>query len=147
MIGSKRVRDELAVRQLYARQAQAIDGGQAEAWARTFTVDGEFRSETYPAPVIGWHDLAEFARDFTRAAALQGEVHRHWMNALAFEHIDRKTARAKFYLAVLAADSSSSRILRHVLVDDELARDRRGWLVRIRIVRADRPVVVGGGPR
>ena len=63
--------DTLEILQLAARYNHAIDYGDPEAWAGTFTEDGVFKAG--PEPVAGHEALAKFAAGFMSGA-------QHWTN-------------------------------------------------------------------
>ncbi len=66
--------DTLEILQLAARYNHAIDYGDPEAWAGTFTEDGVFNGG--PQPVSGHEALAQFAAGFgVNMAGAQ-----HWTN-------------------------------------------------------------------
>ena len=66
--------DTLEILQLAARYNHAIDFGDPEAWAGTFTADGVFKGG--PEPVTGHEALAAFCAGFGQNMAGA----RHWTN-------------------------------------------------------------------
>ena len=66
--------DHAAIHQLYARYVQAIDFGDALAWADTFTPDGSFGDS-----VTGREALIAFAEQYHEE---NGDAPRHWYGAL-----------------------------------------------------------------
>ena len=66
--------DHAAINQLYARYVQAIDFGDAIAWADTFTPDGSFGDS-----VTGRDALIVFAERYHEE---NGDAPRHWYGAL-----------------------------------------------------------------
>ncbi|PDP87123.1 hypothetical protein CQJ94_13265 [Glycomyces fuscus] len=128
----------IGIQQLYARQSHLIDGGHAEAWARTFAPDGEFHSPTYPAPVVGRDRLRAFAEDFAHAAREAGEVRRHVVTNLLVESADTTHAQVSAYLQVVGTRvTGDTRILRLTTISDRLVRDGEAWRVARRDVRRD----------
>ncbi|WP_019608975.1 nuclear transport factor 2 family protein [Nocardiopsis sp. CNS-639] len=126
------------IHQLYARQSHLIDGGHADAWARTFTPDGEFHSPTYPAPVVGRDRLRAFAEDFAHAAREAGEVRRHVVTNLFVESADTTQAQVSAYLQVIGTRvTGDTAILRFTTVSDRLVRDGQDWRIARRDVRRD----------
>lgn len=126
------------IHQLYARQSHLIDGGDAEAWARTFTPDGEFHSPTYPAPVVGREGLRAFAEDFARGAGEAGEIRRHVVTNLFVESADSTKAQVSAYLQVIGTrGTGQTRILRFTTLRDRLVHDGRTWRIAHRDVRRD----------
>jgi len=126
------------IHQLYARQSHLIDSGSAEAWAQTFTPDGEFHSPTYPAPVVGRTPLRDFAQGFTRDARAAGEVHRHVVTNVYVESVGPEEAQVSAYLQVVATRvRGGTRLLRLTTVHDRLVRHGQEWRVARRDVRRD----------
>lgn len=126
------------IHHLYARQSHLIDSGRAEEWARTFQEQGEFRSPTYPEPVVGHPALRAFAERFVANAAAAGEVHRHVVTNVVVERADAEEADARAYLQVLATSASGgTRVLRFTTLHDRLRREGATWLVGRREVRRD----------
>ncbi|MCY3844737.1 MAG: nuclear transport factor 2 family protein [Acidobacteria bacterium] len=66
--------DHAQIHQLYARYVQAIDFGEAVAWADTFTPEGSFGDA-----VTGRDALIAFADDYHEE---NGDAPRHWYGAL-----------------------------------------------------------------
>lgn len=66
--------DHAQIHQLYARYVQAIDFGDAIAWADTFTPDGSFGDA-----VTGRAALIAFAEQYHEE---NGDAPRHWYGAL-----------------------------------------------------------------
>lgn len=66
--------DHAQIHQLYARYVQAIDFGEAVAWADTFTPDGSFGDS-----VTGRDALIAFAEEYHEE---NGDAPRHWYGAL-----------------------------------------------------------------
>lgn len=67
--------DYLEIQQLYARYAMAIDSGDAEGWADTFTSDGVFNNSSR-----GRTALVQFVHDWR--AQRNGAERRHWNSNL-----------------------------------------------------------------
>lgn len=71
--------DRIAIQDLAARYNTAIDAGNADAWAATFTPDGTFESSGRTHQ--GTEALAAFAKGF--AERMAGA--RHWNNNLVID--------------------------------------------------------------
>lgn len=124
--------------QLYARQSHLIDGGAADEWARTFTPDGEFRSPSYPAPVVGVEELTAFAERFFAAATAAGEVHRHVITNVDVEPDDGDTLAVRAYLQIVATvRGGQSRVVRFTTLTDRVVRHDGAWRIARRTVRRD----------
>lgn len=91
------IEDRLDIQDLLARYNTAIDSGDAEAWAATFTSDGTFESggRTHE----GTEALTTFARGF--AERMAGA--RHWNNNLVIEG-DGDQATLTCYLLLMRAN-------------------------------------------
>ena len=128
--------DTAAVAALYARQSQAIDDGDAAAWAATFTSDGSFESPTFGDPIIGTEALTRFAEGVYADLQDAGVRQRHWVNSIV---VDPDTLVARAYLMIVRVDPEGiPSLLRHVVTTDELAVAAGSELrVRSRHVRRD----------
>ena len=125
---------------LYARQAQAIDTGDAEGWAATFADDGVFDSPSYPLPAAGQAELARFARDVAADAATHGHALQHWVSAVALEALHDGDLAGRAYLSLVAvAPGEPPRPLRNVWLSDRLTRTSAGWRFRRRDVSLTPP--------
>lgn len=133
--------DEMAMLdRLYAEQAHAIDGGEAEAWAETFTANGCFASPSHGAPVSGRAALTAFARD-SHAGNGRRQI-RHWLNNLVMRREGDDAARVTAYALIVAIDPGSAPVmLRSVVFDDRLTRSAGGWRIEHRAVSVDPPDV------
>lgn len=128
----------LEIHQLYGRQSHLIDEGSAQGWAETFTVFGEFHSPSYPEPVVGASDLAEFARTFFAGAAEAGEVHRHVLTNLFVGRVSDDELEVGAYLQIMAtAIGGDSRLVRFTTVTDRVVREGGQWRIARRSVRRD----------
>lgn len=126
---------QLAVLQnFYARQAQLIDTGQHEAWAGTFTADGEFHSPTYGKPAIGQAQLADISRRFGESAQQADERQRHIVQNVWVTQCDGRTAQVRAYVMIAGTslENKQTRILRIVTNIDQLERTADGWRIRHR---------------
>ena len=66
--------DRLDILDLTARYNHAIDSGDGEGWAQTFTPDGVFKSAR--GEIVGRADLAKFATDWFAGSE---DTRRHWV--------------------------------------------------------------------
>lgn len=132
---------ESALRALYARQSHAIDEGDADGWAETFTVDGVFASPTHGEPVHGREALRRFAADVYARHLADGVRQRHWVGSVHVVDGDADGGdgiRARAYLLIvrIGADATPT-LARHVVIDDHLVADGDNWRVRQRTVHPD----------
>jgi len=132
------VADHLAIEQLYARQAHAIDSGDGKAWAATFAPDGTFRSPTYDEPQQGREQLRAFAEAFKRSADAAGVIRRHWTCSLEITAAGPERADARCYALVLSVPSAGvPAIERSTVFADRLERVGGAWQVVERQVHVD----------
>ncbi len=126
------------IQQLYARQMQAIDAGEAEAWAQTFAPEGTFSSPSYGRTYTGRQELRGFAEAFARSAAKAGATRRHWTNALLLERDGQGGVTARCYALILASRTGAPvEIERCVVLHDRLERADGGWRFTSRRVEVD----------
>lgn len=125
-----------SVSELYARQNYAVDEGDAEAFAATYTPDGTFNSPTYGESIVGTEALIELAQRVHAELAAEGVQQRHWLNNVV---VDTQASTARSYVMVVRTGPDGvCALLRHIIVTDELVFDEHGKLkVRARQVRRD----------
>lgn len=87
------IEDELDIMDVLARYNHAIDSGDAEAWADTFTADGLFEGSR--DTVKGRAELLEFVRNRDPEVRI-----RHWNNNVLIEG-DGDDASMRVYLLSL----------------------------------------------
>lgn len=118
--------DRLAILNLTARYNFAIDNGEADVWASTFTADGVFDS------MMGTHsgtaELQAFAADF--AVKMAGAE--HWVSNQEING-DGETATHRCYLQLIKVESGES--LGRAKYNDELVKVDGEWKFTKRIVR------------
>jgi hypothetical protein len=140
MSGQISIEARLEILDLYARQAQAIDGSDPAGWARTFTADGVFESPTYRLTATGSAELEEFAKTSNEAALARGEQLRHILDSVVMEAgQDASSIAVLAYLMIVATTAEGSRIDRMTTVHDELRRVDCAWLLAHRRVFRDAP--------
>ncbi len=125
--------DRLAILELAARYNHAIDSGDADAWAATFTPDGVF--ETARDNVAGSAALAQFATAFHER--LPGSRHwndNHVIDADADDGPDRATHRC--YLQLLRTGKDAG-IITTGRYEDRLRRVDGQWRFVHRKVLSD----------
>lgn len=131
------IEDRLAIDELYARQSHAVDEGDGERWAATFTEDGVFESPTYRLTVRGPIELADFARRSTLQARQAGRQFRHIVTAILLTPVDADTVSSRAYLMIIATDSAGTTIDRSLVLHDVFRRTEAGWRCASRTVRRD----------
>lgn len=118
--------DRLAIQDLAARYNVAIDSGDAEAWAATFTPDGSFESggRTHQ----GTEALTAFAKGF--AERMAGA--RHWNNNILVEG-EGDQASLHCYLLLMRG----GQVVTSARYEDTLRRVDGRWLFASRRVVPD----------
>lgn len=120
--------DNFEIQQLYARYNNAIDNGDAEGWAATFTPDGVFNT-------FSGHDaLVGFVK--TWREKLGGATRKHWNTNLQISG-DSKEATASVYLMLVDFGTKPASILTTGMYSDNLIKTKDGWRFTKRITRGD----------
>lgn len=127
---TSQVADRLDILDLTARYNHAIDSGDGESWAQTFTPDGIFRSAR--GDIVGRADLAKFATDWFAGSE---DTRRHWVCNQVVE-VDGDTATQRAYLQLVRSGSEPT-ILSTARYEDQLTRGADGWLFTVRHVMSD----------
>jgi len=126
------IADRLDIYDLYARQSQAVDNGDGEGWAATYTEDGVFESPTYELVARGGGELSAFARDSNSAALERGEQFRHVVSSIVLVPESDGSVSARAYLMILATNVNGTRIDRSVVMHDRLVKVGDAWLFSAR---------------
>ena len=108
--------DHAEIHQLYARYVQAIDFGDAIAWADTFEPDGSFGDS-----VTGRDALVAFAERYHEE---NGSEPRHWYTALVLTPT-AEGAEGRCY--ALTFNSSTRRLMWSGTYKDALVKTSAGW--------------------
>lgn len=138
--------DRFKILDLYARQAHAVDGGDGEAWAATFTEDARFVAPTYKLTAHGRGELSAFAVESNQGARQRGEQLRHVVTAIAISPKEDSQVDVRSYLTIIATSETGSRVDRSVIMVDVLRRAGDGWLVASReALRDPWPPLEGDG--
>jgi uncharacterized protein (TIGR02246 family) len=126
--------DRVEIRELVARYNKAIDTGDAEAWAATFTEDGEFHGVV--GDFCGADELAAFAKayateeqyaDFARA--------QHWVTNMVIDG-DGDSATMFCHLMMVSPEEGGGRIILVGRYEDDLRRVDGQWRFTKRVVHA-----------
>ncbi len=121
--------DIVEILQLAARYNHAIDYGDPEAWAGTFSEDGVFNGG--PEPVTGHEALAQFAGGFeTRMGGA-----RHWTNNHVVDG-DGDDATHSCYLNLIQTKDGGSSVITG-RYDDKLRKVDGQWRFTERNVTPD----------
>ncbi len=122
--------DNFEIQQLYARYNNAIDSGDAEGWAATFTPDGVFNT-------FSGHDaLVGFVKMWREK--LGGATRKHWNNNLQISG-DSKEATASVYLMLVDFGTKPPSILTTGMYSDSLIKTKDGWRFTKRTTKGDVP--------
>ena len=120
--------DYFEIQQLYARYNIAIDSGDAEGWAATFTPDGVFNT-------FSGHDaLVGFIK--TWREKLNGATRKHWNNNLQVTG-NSKEASATTYLMLVDFGTKPPSILMTGSYTDSLVKTKDGWRFTKRMTKSD----------
>lgn len=126
--------DYVAIQQLYAAYAHALDTGQGEAFASTFVADGEFTRGRGPGqstqtriPIRG--------HDALKAMASHGGS-RHFVANLLITPT-AEGAKGSCYLLLLDVHSVPAKWLETAIYDDTLVKTPAGWKFSKRVVWRD----------
>jgi hypothetical protein len=120
--------DYAEIQQLYARYNVAIDTGDAEGYAATFTPEGMFNNLT------GHDALVGFIK--TWRERLNGASRRHWNTNLLISG-DAKTASASVYLMLLDVSTKPGTIAAVGTYTDSLIKTADGWRFAKRTTHMD----------
>ena len=128
--GSLSTQDYIDIQQLYARYNEAIDSGDGEAYATTFTPDGIFN--TYKG-----HDaLVGFIQQWKEK--MNGANRRHWNTNLVITPT-AEGASGSVYLMLLDVGVRPPAIVSTAKYTDALVKTADGWRFKQRATRGDAP--------
>ena len=126
------------VQQFYAWQMGLMDDDDAEAWADTFTEDGEFREPSRMEPLAGRAAIRSSARANVDRRVAAGLRIRHWMGMLQLRPGPDGTLLARSYaLAMRTPAGGALEVFASVVCRDVLVPHGDGWLVRRRDLTHD----------
>ena len=120
--------DYFEIQQLYARYNIAIDNGDAEGWAATFTPDGAFNT------LVGHDALVGFVKMWREK--LNGASRKHWNNNLQITG-NSKEASAYVYLMLVDYSTKPPSITTTGTYTDSLIKTKDGWRFTKRTTKAD----------
>jgi len=124
--GSLTTQDYIDIQQLYARYNVAIDAGDAEAYANTFTADGVFNTFSGREAILG------FARSYT------GTNRRHWNTNLVITPTP-EGANGTVYLFLLDVSVRPPAVGVALKYQDTLVKTAQGWRFKKRVTTPDGP--------
>ncbi len=126
--GGLSAQDYYEIQQLYARYNIAIDGGDAEGWAATFTPDGVFNT------FVGHDALVGFVK--TWREKLNGGTRKHWNNNLLLTG-NSKEASGSVYLILVDFSTKPPSIVATASYTDRLVKTKDGWRFTKRTTQGD----------
>ena len=118
--------DYIDIEQLYATYNHAIDSGDGEAWAATFTPDGTFNKFT------GHDQLVGFIKRWKEE--MNGGNRRHWNTNLRILP-SKDGATASVFLMLV--DVSTKSIVATGMYNDTLVKTATGWRFKTRATKMD----------
>jgi hypothetical protein len=129
--------DYFEIQQLYAQYNNAIDSGDAEGWAATFTPDGVFNT------FVGHDALVNFVK--TWREKLGGATRKHWNNNLQITG-NSKEASGFVYLMLVDFSTKPPSILTTASYTDSLVKTKDGWRFTKRTTKGDSPPAAPTAP-
>jgi hypothetical protein len=129
--------DYQEIQQLYAHYNVAIDSGDAEAYAATFTPEGIFNNFT------GHDALVGFVKAWRER--LNGANRRHWNSNLLIAG-DGKNATGSVYLMLLDISTKPVSIAAVATYNDTLVKTANGWRFTKRTTHSDNPTPTSASP-
>jgi hypothetical protein len=132
--GALSAQDNFEIQQLYAKYNIAIDSGDAEGYASTFTPDGVFNT-------FAGHDaLVGFAKMWREK--LGGATRKHWNTNLQISGTS-KEASGFVYLMLVDIGTKPASILATATYTDSLVKTKEGWRFTTRMTKSDVPPAAG----
>ena len=118
--------DYIDIEQLYSSYNHAIDSGDGEAWAGTFTPDGTFNKFT------GHDQLVGFIQQWKEK--MNGGSRRHWNTNLRIVP-SKDGASASVFLMLV--DVTTKSIIATGMYNDTLVKGASGWRFKTRQTKMD----------
>jgi hypothetical protein len=126
--GPLTAQDNFEIQQLYAKYNFAIDSGDAEAWASTFTPDGVFNTFSGHDALVGFIKLWR--------EKMSGATRKHWNNNLQITG-NSQEANASVYLMLVDYGTKPVSILMTGTYTDSLVKTKEGWRFTKRMTKGD----------
>lgn len=122
--------DYVEIQQLYARYNNAIDSGDAEGYAATFTPDGVFNTFNGHDALVGfihnWHDK------------MGGATRRHWNSNLTITPT-AEGAAGSVYLLLVDVGVRPPSVFAAAKYEDQLVKTSDGWRFKKRVTHNEGP--------
>src|SRR5579872_2586917 len=120
--------DYIEIQQLYAKYNVAIDSGDAEGYAATFTADGVFNN-------FKGHDaLVGFIKQWRER--MNGASRRHWNTNLVITPTS-DGASGTVYLFLMDVSAKPPAIQTAARYEDQLVKTADGWRFKVRQTKSD----------
>jgi hypothetical protein len=126
--GALSAQDYFEIQQLYAHYNIAIDTGDAEGYAATFTPNGVFNT------FVGHDALVGFAKAWRER--LGGAVRKHWNTNLEIIG-NSKQATGSVYLMLLDISTKPVSVAATATYADTLVKTKAGWRFATRTTKGD----------
>lgn len=126
--------DYLAIQQLYAAYAHALDTGQGDAFAATFTPDGEFTGGRGPGQSTGAREPIK-GHDALVTMGSRGGSRHFVANLLITPTAGR--VKGSCYLLLLDVHGAPAKLVETAIYDDTLVKTATGWKFSKRVVWRD----------
>lgn len=123
--------DYIDIEQLYATYNHAIDSGDDEGWAATFTPDGTFNRR-----YTGKDGLLSFMKEWREKR--NGANRRHWNSNLRITP-SAEGANGTVFLMLIDVGTQPPSIVMHGQYTDVLVKTANGWRFKSRQVKSDAP--------
>jgi hypothetical protein len=123
------VQDYMEIEQLYAKYNHAIDSGDADTWAATFTEDGVFNTR-----FAGTEQLKGFIKLWREK--MDGANRRHWNSNLKLDATPEGVNGA-VYLILYNVGVKPVAIASTGMYADTLVKTKAGWRFKTRVVKGD----------
>ncbi|MFN0089338.1 MAG: nuclear transport factor 2 family protein [Acidimicrobiales bacterium] len=126
--------DRFEIHELVARYNKAIDTGDADGWAATFTADGVF--DGIAGVFTGREELAGFVKTYASDPQYADwAASQHWTTNLVIDG-DGGEARLFAHVKMVKPEPDGGRIILVGWYEDELRKVDGRWLFAKRVVRA-----------
>jgi hypothetical protein len=130
--------DYIDIEQLYATYNHAIDSGDGEAWAATFTPDGTFNTR-----FTGKDALVGFVKLWREK--MNGANRRHWNSNLRITP-SAEGANGTVMLMLVDVGTKPPSIASTGMYTDVLVKTPNGWRFKTRVVKGDTPPTAAAKP-
>jgi hypothetical protein len=130
--------DYIEIQQLYAQYNMAIDSGDAEGYAATFTPDGVFNTFNGHDALVGFiHRWRE---------TMKGGNMRHWNSNLAITGTP-EGANGAVYLLLVDISVKPPAITTAAKYEDQLVKTPQGWRFKKRATKSEGPPPAAAAPK